>query len=402
MDEKSLIKESKSIVDKFEYVKAFNEFLSPYGFSVFKLLVMVSLFLVIYFIRKVIFDLVHNKISQIESLKDNSKNIIESIRKITEILVIFINIELTFYVYNDFASVAKISMVFNIIYAFIITMIVYKIVNTIANIKLKKLDNKQVKYEVINVGIKIVNFLIMIIGLLVMLYLGGVQLTAVISGLGIGGFAVALAAKDSLANFFGTLSILFSDIFSQGDWIAVDGKEGTVIEIGLRVTKLRTFDNAMIAIPNSVLANKDVKNYNKRTLGRRIKMSLGVKYDSKPANIQKAVDEIYTMLDKHPGIVTRNTKHDYNPTGTKARIVRSMDDTEGVKKTLLVYLDEFGASSINILVYCFTKSVRWAEWLEVKQDVMFKMMEIFEKNDLEFAFPSLSVYHENEAIRNEV
>ena len=185
-------------------------------------------------------------------------------------------------------------------------------------------------------------------------------------------------------------------MFSQGDWIAVDGKEGTVVEIGLRVTKLRTFDNALIAIPNAVLANQDVKNWNKRSLGRRIKMHVGVKYDSKRENIQNAIAEIHDMLDKHPGIATKNTEHSYAKSSKKFRAVVSKDDEEGVKKTLLVYLDEFGDSSINILIYCFSKSVRWQEWLEVKQDVMFNIMNILEKNSLEFAFPSISLYHENE------
>ena len=75
----------------------------------------------------------------------------------------------------------------------------------------------------------------------------------------------------------------------------------------------------------------------------------------------------------------------------------SKDDLEGVKKTLLVYLDEFSDSSIDILVYCYSKSVVWGEWLETKEDVMHKIMEILDKNNLEFAFPSLSIYNENNA-----
>jgi len=231
-------------------------------------------------------------------------------------------------------------------------------------------------------------------GLLIMLYLAGVNLTAVLSGLGIGGFAVALAAKDSLANFFGTLSILFSDVFSQGDWIVVDGKEGVVVELGLRVTTLRTFDNALIAIPNAMLANNDVKNWNKRELGRRIKMSLGIKYDSKSEDIKNAVNEIREMLDKHPEIATENTKYQYR--NIKSTKLVSKDDLQGVKKTLLVYLDEFSDSSINILIYCFTKSTGWNDWLTTKEDVMYKIMEIFEKNNLEFAFPSMSLYNETD------
>ena len=75
----------------------------------------------------------------------------------------------------------------------------------------------------------------------------------------------------------------------------------------------------------------------------------------------------------------------------------SRDDLEGVKKNLLVYLDEFGDSSMNILVYCFTKSIKWDEWLETKEEVMHNIMEIFEKNNLEFAFPSISIYNESDS-----
>lgn len=378
-------------------IEFLDEFLVSYGLSTLKIVVILSLFLIIYFIRKVLFDLIETNISKIKSLEKYTKDILNSIRKLLEVVFIVINIELTFYVYNDFVRIDGLGIYFNLTYAFLITFIIYTIINTIVNIKLKDIgtEDKKIKNEVINVSIKLLNFLIWIIGILVMLHLLGVELTVIISGLGIGGLAVALASKDSLSNFFGTLSILFSDVFSQGDWIEVDGNQGTVVEIGLRVTKLRTFDNAIIAIPNSILANQDVKNWNKRSLGRRIKMHLGIKYDAKREDIKNAVHEIYNMLDKHPGIATKNTKHDYTTLKKKVRVVASKDDEEGVKKTLLVYLDEFGDSSINILVYCFSKSVAWQEWLEVKQDVMFQMMEILEKNNLEFAFPSISIYKEN-------
>jgi len=188
---------------------------------------------------------------------------------------------------------------------------------------------------------------------------------------------------------------LFSDVFSQGDWIVIDGKEGVVVEIGLRVTTLRTFDNALIAIPNGTFASKDVKNWDRRILGRRIKMKLGIKYNSRSEDIKNAINEIKVMLDQHPLIATVNTKYEHR----KSRATRlvSEDDLQGVKKTLLVYLDEFGDSSMNILIYCFTKSVNWEEWLATKEDVMHKIMEIFEKNSLEFAFPSLSIYNESDS-----
>jgi MscS family membrane protein len=240
--------------------------------------------------------------------------------------------------------------------------------------------------------------MIFLVGLLIILSYAGVDLTAILSGLGIGGLAVALAARESLSNFFGTVSILLSDVFSQGDWIVIGKEEGVVIEIGLRVTTLRTFDNALIAIPNGLLANQDVKNWNKRIIGRRIKMNLGVKYNSKSSDIKNAVNEIREMLLNHPQIATQNTFCDYD-SGKSTKLV-SHDDEQGVKKTLLVYLDEFSSSSITILVYCFTKSTDWELWLQTKEDVMYKIMGIFEKNSLEFAFASMSIYNENETKEN--
>lgn len=280
-------------------------------------------------------------------------------------------------------------------YSAIFTLILFKLLNKIASIKIGQIDasSKKIKHEVINVGIKIINFIILIIGLLLVLHSLKVDLTAVLSGLGIGGFAVALAAKDSLANFFGTLSILFGDTFSQGDWIVAGDVEGTVVEIGLRVTTVRTFDNALISVPNATLANTDIKNWNKREVGRRIKMNIGVKYDSKSSDINQAVLDIREMLSKHDGIATLNTKIEQSAK-QEAKML-SYDDSHGIKKNLLVYLDEFGASSINILVYCFTKTVDWAKWLEVKEDIMYRIMEILEKNNLEFAFPSMSIYKED-------
>ncbi|WP_297482682.1 mechanosensitive ion channel family protein, partial [Sulfurimonas sp.] len=316
---------------------------------------------------------------------------------------IIININIIIYVLNNFSNSETATVIFNIIYGIYFTAIIYIFINALAAIKVNSMDARKtgVKSELINVGLKIINFIIILIGVLIVLYLGGVDLTAVLSGLGIGGFAVAFAAKDTISNFFGTLSVLFSEVFSQGDWIEINGKEGVVVEIGLRVTTLRTFDNALIAIPNGTFAAKDIKNWNKRKLGRRIKMSLGVKYDSKKENIVNAVNEIREMLVLHPDIASKNTKYEYKDFRRSAKLV-SREDLQGIKKTLLVYLDAFDSSSINILVYCFTKSVDWEDWLKTKQDVMEKIMDIFEKNSLEFAFPSLSIYNETQSGKKEI
>ena len=382
-------------VNSNELVKVINPILEEYGLSVLKLVLISFLILAIYFFRKIIYVALESYILKIDVLSKYSQQILVVIKKPIEMLIIIININMVIYVYSDFSNIDVLTRTFNIIYGFFFTYIIFKILNTVASIKLCDVgsDDAKMKNDLINVGIKILNFVVLIIGLLIMLYFAGVDLTAVLSGLGIGGFAVAFAAKDTISNFFGTISILFSNVFSQGDWVGINGHEGVVVEIGLRVTTLRTFDNALIAIPNGTFASTDVKNWNKRTLGRRIKMSIGVKYDSKPQDIKNAVDEIKEMLESHPGIATKDTIHEHR-NAKMAKLV-SRDDLEGVKKTLLVNLDEFAGSSINILVYCFSKSVVWNEWLDTKEDVMFKIMGILEKNSLEFAFPSLSIYKEN-------
>lgn len=381
-------------INRLEVVTNINYILQDYGLSIVKIIFILSLSILIYFFRKLADRVIQRHILTMEMFSQYSKDIMKRLYKPIDYLVLVINANMIMYVYNDFSRIEEIAKIFNILYGIFFTFIVYKILNTIATVKLLKINKENsIKNEMINVGLKIINFVILIVGLLIILYFGGVNLTAVLSGLGIGGFAVAFAAKDTISNFFGTLSILFSDVFSQGDWILVGQNEGVVVEIGLRVTTLRTFDNALIAIPNGNFATMEVKNWNRRTLGRRIKMSIGVKYDSKSQDIKNAIVEIREMLDKHKGIATQNTKYTYKEIHAPKLI--SKDDHQGVKKTLLVYLDEFGPSSMNILIYCFTKSVNWQEWLEIKEDVMHKIMEIMEKNSLEFAFPSLSIYNEN-------
>lgn len=384
-------------VNSIDFVHLVNPVLEEYGLNIIKMLFMSLVVLLMYFFRKTVYAAIEKYILSIGVLTDYSSEISEKIRTSIETLVIAININIIIYIYNDFSSVEMISKLFNIFYVVLVTLIIYKVINVVASVRLRKVTDasENFKNDLVNVGIKIVNFIIMVIGLLVALYFAGVNLTAVLSGLGIGGFAVAFAAKDTISNFFGTLSILFSDVFSQGDWIEIGGHQGVVVEIGLRVTTIRTFDNALIAIPNGTFASKDVKNWDKRILGRRIKMHIGVKYDSKSEDIKNAVEQIHYMLDKHPGIATKATKYEHHKHKYHVAKLVSKDDLEGVKNNLLVYLDSFGDSSINILIYCFTKSVQWSEWLDTKQDVMHQIMEILEKNNLEFAFPSLSVYNEN-------
>ncbi len=256
--------------------------------------------------------------------------------------------------------------------------------------------NNTFRREVINLLLKITYFLIILVAVLVLLKNFGFNISALIASLGIGGLAVAFAVKDMLANFFASVVLLFDNSFNQGDWIVCGDIEGTVVEMGLRRTTIRTFDNAMLFVPNSLLANSSVRNWNRRKRGRRIRMQIGVTYDSTPDQIRACVQDIKTMLINHPQIAKDGDERpplSHYELDLKQNIV-SLDDLLGYKSNLFVVLDEFADSSINILVYCFSTTVNWGEWLDVRQDVMLKIMDIIASHNLSFAFPSQSLYIE--------
>jgi MscS family membrane protein len=121
-------------------------------------------------------------------------------------------------------------------------------------------------------------------------------------------------------------------------------------------------------------------------------MNIGITYESDFDNIKQAIEEIKEMLKNHPSIANEHTS--FSNSDRQARLV-SIEDLKGIKRTTLVYMDEFAASSINILIYCFSRTVVWSEWLEVKEDIMFKIADILEKNHLEFAYPAIKIHQAN-------
>ena len=192
----------------------------------------------------------------------------------------------------------------------------------------------------------------------------GYSVSALLASLGLGGLAVALAAKDSLSNIFGSLMILLDRPFTIGDWVKAGDMEGVVEEIGFRSTRIRTFSKTLITVPNSVLMNLSIDNFSQMPK-RRIKLTVGVTYDTTPTQMRQAVAAIKQMLRDHPAI-----KQDF----------------------FLVNFTDFGASSLDIMVYCFTTSTVWGEYLDAREDVCLKIMETVAGIGLEIAFPSQTLY----------
>ncbi len=282
---------------------------------------------------------------------------------------------------------------FYTIYLFAFAKILITLIDILINIYFDTSSKKrdiQLRKELVRFIIQMTKAIIIIVAFLLFLRKVGVDITAFVASLGLGGLVIAMASKDTISNFFGSLKIIFDESFSQGDWIKVSNAEGTVVQLGFISTKIRTFDNALISIPNALIANESVKNWDRRKVGRRIKMYIGVSYNANRESLVKAVDEIREMLIEHPQIATP-TKIEQQ---RRKSILFDINEAAGIKTTLLVHIDEFADSSINILVYTFSKTVKWAQWLEVKQDIMLKIWEILENNNLEIAFPTQTIHIE--------
>ena len=222
--------------------------------------------------------------------------------------------------------------------------------------------------EIANFILTILKILIIGVGLGAILQVWGINVTALLASLGIGGLAFALAAKDTASNLFGSFSLLADKSIRIGEWIKVDGIEGVVEDIGMRTTKIRSFEKSLITVPNQIVANNPIENYSRRGV-RRIKLTLGLTYGTTHSQLQTIVNEIKFMLMNHENIAK--------------------------KETLLVNFEAFGDSALNIFVYTFTASSNWEKYLNIREDVHLKIMKIVEDNDSSFAFPSQSIYMEN-------
>ncbi|NOX44026.1 MAG: mechanosensitive ion channel family protein [Gammaproteobacteria bacterium] len=230
----------------------------------------------------------------------------------------------------------------------------------------KRQQGKEADITTIDAIAKLLRVSVMITATLVALQTLGFSVSGVLAFGGVGGIAIGFAAKDLLANFFGGLMIYLDRPFSVGDWIRSPDRdiEGTVENIGWRLTRIRTFDQRPLYVPNSTFANIAVENPS-RMKNRRIYETMGIRYDDvgKMADI---VAEVKEMLQSHPAIDT--------------------------KRTLMVNFNAFAVSSVDFFVYTFTHTIVWAEFHEIKQDVLLKIINIIEKHGAQMAFPTSTIH----------
>ncbi|MEZ4649246.1 MAG: mechanosensitive ion channel family protein [Candidatus Eisenbacteria bacterium] len=203
-----------------------------------------------------------------------------------------------------------------------------------------------------------------VIGILFIANSLDLDITAFLAGLGLGGLALALAAKDTIENLFGSLTVLLDRPFNVGDWIKLGSQEGTVAEVGFRSTRIRTFYDSMITVPNSHLINNTVDNMGARRY-RRWSTKLGVQYDTTPEQIEAFCEGIREIIRNHP-----YTRKDY----------------------FHVYVNEFAASSLEILLYVFHEAPDWQTELRERHRLFLDILRLARRLGVQFAFPTQTLH----------
>lgn len=213
--------------------------------------------------------------------------------------------------------------------------------------------------------------LFIFMGSATILELWGIQVAPMLAGLGLFGIAVALGAQDMFKNLIAGLLVIGERRFQPGDWIKVDGiVEGTVERINYRSTTIRRFDKAPVHVPNAELSDNAVTNFSAMT-HRRIYWTLGVEYRTTVDQLRQIRDEMATY------------------------ILSSEDFAHPPEVSTFVRVDAFNESSIDFMLYCFTRTTDWGEWLEIKERLAYKIKDIVEGAGTGFAFPSRSLYLES-------
>jgi MscS family membrane protein len=217
-------------------------------------------------------------------------------------------------------------------------------------------------------GQRILKALVVLIAFLSFLSLLGFDISTALAGVGIGGVAIAFAAQKTLENLFGGVSVASDRVIRVGDTLRLGTTVGTVVDIGLRSTRLRTLERSELSIPNGVLANMNVENLSMRDK-LLFQSTMGLLFETAPEKMRAILERLNALLANDPRV---------DPEGRRVRFVN------------------FGESSLNVEVFCYIATGDWQEFLRVREDLLLKIMDIVHEEGSGFAFPSRTVYHVHE------
>jgi MscS family membrane protein len=242
----------------------------------------------------------------------------------------------------------------------------YRLVEVVSDVLRRRARATETRFDDLLVPLfrKSLKVFVTAVGLVFIASVLEIKVTSLLAGLGLGGIAFALAAKDTVANLFGSVTIVLDRPFHVGDWVRIGDEEGTVAEVGFRSTRVRTFYNSQISIPNGNLISAVVDNMGARRY-RRIKTMIGLTYDTPPEKIEAFCEGVRELIRRHP-----YTRKDY----------------------FHVYLNAFAASSLDVLLYAFVETPDWGTELREKHRLYADIVRLAERLGVEFAFPTRTVH----------
>jgi MscS family membrane protein len=262
-----------------------------------------------------------------------------------------------------------VSFGFRAVLPFFATVVFYKLVD-VFSLYLESLAGKgdsNLDDHVIPLIRKVLRVFVIVVGGLFILQNLNVNITALLAGISIGGLAIALAAQDTLKNFFGSLMIFIDKPFPVGHWITSGDLDGTVEEVGFRSTRIRTFRNSLTYVPNGKLADSTIDNHGLRQY-RRFFMHISITYDTPPDLIEVFVEGLRKIVERHP-----NTRKDF----------------------YIVEFNDMGDFALKIMFYIFFAVPTWPEELKARHEVLVEIVRLAEKIGIRFAFPTQTLHMEN-------
>ena len=269
---------------------------------------------------------------------------------------------------NVFGVRMVIFRLFNVAIIFSIAWIILRLADFIARVFLYRasLTDSKMDDQLVLFTREVVKVIIAVIALFAGLAVAfSLDVVSLVTGLGIGGLAFALAAKETLENLLGSFTIFLDKPFKVGDQIRVSGVEGMVESVGIRTTRLRSLDKSLIILPNKKMIDAELVNEDERAL-RRVRFKIGLTYGTTPAQLLAITGEIRDLLNNH-------------------RLV---------SENVAVHFRDFNSSSLDILINYFIIEPEYEIFLQVNEEINLKIMAIVESNGSSFAFPSTSVYME--------
>ena len=324
--------------------------------------------------KKLISKYLSNILYKVVGKKDNNVGIDKFDELLTKpigffIVLCFIYFGASYVSYPSFID-ENFQSIFSKIFSLFLIYAIYKIfvkvidyIGLILKQRAAETENKM-DDQLIPFAIEIGRILVVIFALFFILgNVFDINITALATGLGIGGIAIAMASKESLENLLGSFTIFFDRPFTVGDVVKVGTVTGLVEKVGFRSTRIKTFDKSVVTVPNKKMIDAELDNLGLRPV-RRVKFHIGLTYDTSTEQIKNIVNDIQEMINSH----------------------------EKTNEEGKVRFQEFGASSLDIMVLYYVNSPKWEDLIDVKEDVNYKIMDIVKKHNSDFAFPSTSVY----------